>query len=207
MASSPEDSETKVNNDDHVDTLDTPDSSVDQKQENGSNSASSADGNDIQEKDDDGSSKDPNPDEVCRQLENMDLTEEETEELLQDALELNKKLKDELKRQERARSARSGRSRTRSTPDEARPGSGRYGVLPPIKKGSVTADQSKLYGSKLTPSKSGKTPQQRKPSSTSKDRPTAASAGSLRQSSGKDDRGSARKEKGKPEWNDRFSYA
>ncbi|XP_006826021.1 uncharacterized protein LOC102808004 [Saccoglossus kowalevskii] len=157
---------------------------------------------------------------VCARLENMDLTEEETEELLQEALEINKKLKAELKRQ--GDGVKSGRSRNKSasTGSNPRPGSGKYVILPPIKPGQsgLSPEQERLYGARLRPHNSNRNPQRSGiGSSRSRERATvSANPGGNRRSSAKTSRSSQSadvkqesrhsKSKQPPEWNDRFSY-
>ncbi|XP_070543390.1 uncharacterized protein [Ptychodera flava] len=186
------------------------------EQESQSDAASSSDDAGNQEKHKP-AEFDGDPDELCSQLENMELTEEETEELLKEAMEINKKLKAELKRQEREMSAKSAKRHSRGTPTGERPGSGRYGVLPPIQsKGSAQrhAEKDKIYGVKLSHAKTGHTSQSSSSSTKSRDRTTISSGhGSKRQSPVKSGRVTQSadpkltRSKGRPEWNDRFSFS
>lgn len=154
-------------------------------------------------------------DDVCARLERMELTEEETDELLREALEINKKLKAELKRQEDRSKGR--RSRNRATPTDSRASTERYGILPPILPGEsgLSPEQERLYGGRLRPHIS-RTPQRTGVlSGKSRERVTiSATVGSHSKASAKTsrisqsaDKRSSRHSAGKqPEWNDRFSY-
>ncbi|XP_038068827.1 uncharacterized protein LOC119738149 [Patiria miniata] len=151
-------------------------------------------------------------DSICSELEHVELTEEETASLLSDALELNKRLKEELRRQElEERKGRDGmrNSKRRPANDVGRRGDAVSASLPPInpKKG-LSVTQRRIYNSVEI----GGGSQKMKTSKTSSamQRKTHSADGSQRLSSSlghSRSRGTQSAEsKQRPEWNDRFSF-
>ncbi|XP_072167192.1 uncharacterized protein [Diadema setosum] len=165
------------------------------------------------------------PGEICQRLENIELDEDETESLLEEALELNKRLKAELKRieneEQEAKPQRESRSSANKHPISSsgrRPGQ-KTNPLPPIapRKGQPAGTGGHRKG---VPARSQG--QREKSASHSSPAPHATvgristSAGSIEASqrrikSAKKDMEtrptrSAEQRKKKPEWNDRFSY-
>ncbi|XP_072038430.1 uncharacterized protein [Amphiura filiformis] len=146
------------------------------------------------------------PDELCAEIskdfEGLEITEDETETLLQEALSLNKRLKAELRRQSHPEGGTGLASSLDSSPLAAKPprhgGKGARTLLPPIR------NNVKPHGAD---SSSKKSPAQKVKKMTS-DR-TSLSAGSTTRkpsaSKGKP-RGSRSADNRRPEWNDRFSF-
>ncbi|XP_071964914.1 uncharacterized protein [Antedon mediterranea] len=139
------------------------------------------------------------PDAVCHQLENINLTEEDTEILLKDALELNKILKEHLLKQE------GGSQKKKSTANGKKPKKGTSspgGDLPPLDtKRGLSAAQMRIRqpvqrdnsASKKLSTRSTQSPET-KPVRAK----TASSTSSRRRNSSKS------KESNKKEWSDRW---
>ncbi|XP_045189911.2 uncharacterized protein LOC123547131 [Mercenaria mercenaria] len=165
------------------------------------------------------------PKSVIDMLENVDLTEEDTEDLLQEAYKMNRKLKEMLRRQDEqasdskpklksksksfveSRSVNGQGSMTSSATssrDNSRMGSsfGIRKVLPPINAGER---ETSVYAVKLRRSKTNV--QETKP--VLSDSAILRSKSSTKPTIRKDSESPSRRKKApgpKPEWNDRFNY-
>ncbi|XP_022110581.1 uncharacterized protein LOC110990081 [Acanthaster planci] len=146
---------------------------------------------------------------ICSELENVQLTDDETTTLLHEALELNKRLKEELRRREvddgRARDATVGGAGV------GRRGDAVSASLPPIhpKKG-LSVTQRRIYNSVEMGERSHKT-KNRRVAVGAGQRKAHSADGGHQQTASPLTRPRARgtqsaESKQRPEWNDRFSF-
>ncbi|XP_033634516.1 uncharacterized protein LOC117295850 [Asterias rubens] len=157
-------------------------------------------------------------DSICSELEHTELTDEETSALLNDALELNKRLKAELRRQEHQDEQKLSRDGTRNkaagfdnrgrSVGMSKRGDAKSASLPPIhpNKG-LSHNQRRIHNSmefrdhvKKTNSKPAPVMQRKTQSADRQASQRPASSGSVRRVI------QSAESKQRPEWNDRFSY-
>ncbi|XP_064608970.1 uncharacterized protein LOC135473090 [Liolophura sinensis] len=149
---------------------------------------------------------------VLEKLGEIDLEDEDTEMLLEQAYAMNRQLKEILRQQERGESDESGTDSIRRVPrsDKHRGMNTRHSVLPPIKK-SDASKQHDIYSARMSrphqstssinSGKSKSATSRKTPSSSAHSGHTDSSRRSRSQKSASSSVGGDR-----PAWNDRFSY-
>ncbi|CAH1797478.1 unnamed protein product [Owenia fusiformis] len=149
-----------------------------------------------------------NPEAVLKALELANLTEEETDILLQEAYEINARLKMQLEIQERSESS-NGHTRQMERSKTQVQSNGKKTILPPISNKPLTSKGHSPRQSATQKQDSSLNP---KPSSSPTKRSTRVLSGTSKSGPGsaptsRKSASSSSNTKSQPQWNDRFNYS